>query len=394
MAPGLTGYNHDETILDRTDVSGLQLLWTTRASNIAGVSALVEDGGTLFVESTPSSAAYLTAVDESSGAQLWTTELYDYGPTAGIAAGDGLVFAPCETNGNIQNQAMCAFSESSGEKVWSYSHSCNCTPASYAATPPVYDNGVVYYGYRYGGNGMNGYFIAADAASGEVLWTYGCARQCGLSFTKQDTPAVAEGIVYLSGCHMRKFNGGVCALNAATGAFLWDYQDGSGGPSAVSAVEQEAFMAQNLNSGAEVVTKLSFEGSPLWTRTVCPSAGCPGLEPPAVGGGHVYVRGTDHELYALDSATGKVLWVSAPTCGEYEDSSPSVADGVVYIGADGRCGDTDALNASSGNVLWRASARGAKYGAPPIVLNGTLYAQCYDLCAYGLSDAARKAARY
>ena len=52
---------------------------------------------------------------------------------------------------------------------------------------------------------------------------------------------------------------------------------------------------------------------------------------PAVADGVVYVGSQDHTLYALDARTGKRLWSYAT--GSSIVSSPTVADGAVYVGS-------------------------------------------------------------
>jgi outer membrane protein assembly factor BamB len=53
---------------------------------------------------------------------------------------------------------------------------------------------------------------------------------------------------------------------------------------------------------------------------------------PAVANGVVYVGSVDHSLYALDARTGTKLWSFAT--GYYIESSPAVANGVVYVGSE------------------------------------------------------------
>ena len=54
---------------------------------------------------------------------------------------------------------------------------------------------------------------------------------------------------------------------------------------------------------------------------------------PAVANGVVYVGSDDGNVYALNAATGAKLWSYAT--GKLE-SSPAVANGVVYVGTDER----------------------------------------------------------
>ena len=53
-------------------------------------------------------------------------------------------------------------------------------------------------------------------------------------------------------------------------------------------------------------------------------------------------------MYALNATTGAKLW--SYTTGELVDSSPAVANGVVYVGSYDH--NVYALNASTGALLW------------------------------------------
>jgi outer membrane protein assembly factor BamB len=48
-----------------------------------------------------------------------------------------------------------------------------------------------------------------------------------------------------------------------------------------------------------------------------------------VANGVVYIGSWDHKVYALNAKTGKKLW--SYTTGSSVDSSPAVANGVVYF---------------------------------------------------------------
>ena len=65
---------------------------------------------------------------------------------------------------------------------------------------------------------------------------------------------------------------------------------------------------------------------------------------PAVANGVVYVGSDDDNVYALNASTGALLW--SYTTGNDVYSSPAVANGVVYVGSDD--GNVYALNANTG----------------------------------------------
>jgi outer membrane protein assembly factor BamB len=108
---------------------------------------------------------------------------------------------------------------------------------------------------------------------------------------------------------------------------------------------------------------------------------------PTVVGGVVYVGSWDGFEYALDAATGTLKWKTSlgitqgtSACGPFNlgvTSSATVQNGVVYVGG----GDSNwyALNAATGAVLWRVptgdnSATGGRYNwASPLIVGGFAY---------------------
>jgi len=102
---------------------------------------------------------------------------------------------------------------------------------------------------------------------------------------------------------------------------------------------------------------------------------------PAVADGVVYVGGDDGKVFAIDAATGRERW-SFPT-GEGPSSSPAVADGVVYVGSGDR--KVYALDAATGRKRWTYATRGVV--ASPAVVDGVLYVGTGDGNVYAL-DAA------
>ena len=69
---------------------------------------------------------------------------------------------------------------------------------------------------------------------------------------------------------------------------------------------------------------------------------------PAIANGVVYVGSWDDKVYALGAGTGALLW--SYTTGNVVTSSPAVANGVVYVGSDDD--NVYALNARTGTLLW------------------------------------------
>jgi outer membrane protein assembly factor BamB len=90
----------------------------------------------------------------------------------------------------------------------------------------------------------------------------------------------------------------------------------------------------------------------------------------AIAKGVLYV-GADY-LYALNAANGTLLWKSDFMLGTgTADTSPVIANGVVYTG--GSNYDLVAVDASSGSLLWKYTTSYGIGSDTPTVANGILY---------------------
>ncbi|MEA2558126.1 MAG: eukaryotic-like serine/threonine-protein kinase [Actinomycetota bacterium] len=88
---------------------------------------------------------------------------------------------------------------------------------------------------------------------------------------------------------------------------------------------------------------------------------------PVIANGVVYVGSDDHKLRAI-STTGKVLW--AHSTKDKVRSSPAVAGGVVYVGSND--GHVYAWK-TGGQALWVSKSLGGQVSASPLVVNGVVY---------------------
>ena len=106
---------------------------------------------------------------------------------------------------------------------------------------------------------------------------------------------------------------------------------------------------------------------------------------PAVVDGIVYFGSQDNGLYALDAATGSVVWQFRAA--SQVQSSPAVVDGVVYFGAND--GWFRALDAGTGAELWSYRTR-YPITASPAVANGRVYVGTTDRELLALDAATGK----
>jgi outer membrane protein assembly factor BamB len=97
-------------------------------------------------------------------------------------------------------------------------------------------------------------------------------------------------------------------------------------------------------------------GTPLWSRRIGPFV----YSAAALAHGRAYVGSYDHHLYALDARSGQVLWryrAVGPVSG-----APTVLRGLVYFSSCGSCSSyesdpaarrTFAVDAARGKLVWR-----------------------------------------
>lgn len=113
----------------------------------------------------------------------------------------------------------------------------------------------------------------------------------------------------------------------------------------------------------------AITGTKLWGKE---GLGYVHPESPAVGYGMVY-DGSQSGLYAVNAQTGRVIWTFP--MGGGAASSPTVSNGVVYVGSGGYDGTLYALDARNGTRLWTYPAL---VDGSPAVFHGVVYVGAYD----------------
>jgi outer membrane protein assembly factor BamB len=106
---------------------------------------------------------------------------------------------------------------------------------------------------------------------------------------------------------------------------------------------------------------------------------------PAVVDGTVYFGSQDHNIYALNAATGEQKW--AFKTGSWVESSPIVVGGVVYCGSND--GNLYALNAKTGEKIW-SFATVFPIRSSPAIANGVVYTGSDEYSVYAVDAATGK----
>jgi outer membrane protein assembly factor BamB len=355
-----TGYHPHE------GPSNSDLLWSFPTEGQVQSSPVV-DGGKVYFGSDDDN---LYCVDIATGTEQWAFETGNQVLSTPVVCG-GLIYVG-SSDGNLY-----AVDPEFGDEVWSYH-----IEAKYGqiVTSPVVVDGLVYFASD------EGAVYALDALTGEEGWRTPGAHEFWAS------PTVVDGRVLIGG-----LDGLMLCLDASDGSVLWTYQVGGyeGIYSSAAVVESPAdgfprvLFGSALDDNTLYCLKLA-DGSLDWKF----SPDGPVYASPAVHDGMVFshawgVNDTGGNVWALplvdptpgdgEILAGESFWHSFT--GDLQGgSSPTVADGRVYVGSDG--GDGGGLfcfDKTTGAPIWNRTLSGDVYSTP-WVEHGLVFVGCNDNC--------------
>lgn len=444
--PARTGDQSEETRIGIGNVGQLSPVRTYKTNSETGQStAPLIANGILYVATNRLYAFAATGATNCSAAPAACTPLWT-APTA-------YIHSMTIANGDVfvtDNEGVQAYSASGSENcsgtpkvcapLWATSTHTTTGPLFQPGPgSPVVANGVLYVPGAGDGIalGSGGAYVAAFAAAGTTgcsgtptvcvpMWTTtglpGGAGNAG-------SPAIANGVLYIANGSLYAFDAAGstdCSGTTKVCAPLWTAAiSGGGANSAAPAVADGIVYVGNPYSGLYAfaaagsancsATATGKTCAPLWNA---PSA--TGTGAPAVANGVVYDTTGGGELAAFDATaatncpgTGTVqtctrapLWTSAPLASGPLASSPTVANGVVYVASsNGGIYAYDAAGsvscsvpgtANSGTVttakecssLWSGAATGLSTiiygGGSPAIVNGVLFTGSGTIYAYSL----------
>lgn len=174
---------------------------------------------------------------------------------------------------------------------------------------PTVSNGAIYIGSD------DGSVYAIRSSNGSIIWKHQTQGRV------RSTPAIGDGRVYVS-----SLDGNIYALDANDGRELWHFATGG----------ERRYVAPGIHG---IVPKSEMMPDPFDTF----------LSSPTLSRGIIYVGSGDHSVYALNAATGMLVWKFAT--GNVVHASPTVANGVAYVGSWDRY--LYALDAATGSLRWK-----------------------------------------
>ncbi|HEX6685554.1 MAG TPA: PQQ-binding-like beta-propeller repeat protein, partial [Candidatus Limnocylindrales bacterium] len=297
-------------------------LWTYKVPSSVHGSLAVSDGMVLV----PTLRATLFALDAGTGNLVWRHDpepapegfnqrAYGY---YGVTVADGKVLFPYQTrHGEAASGLLVALDVKTGQRIWA-SAMAGATMSD--GTPAVADGRV------FVGSQTADQVISYNLATGAREWTAAAA----LGGWQDGIPSAAGGRVFIGS------NNGIIARDAATGATLWTYRSSSPSlvnqsatPAAAAVRGDVVYMA--FPSGA--VTALNAAtGAVIWDRLLPGSQYRGGsFTSPALSGNTLFVGANNGRFYALDALTGQPLWEH--NIGTWVSAGPAVSGNTVVVGA-------------------------------------------------------------
>ena len=272
--------------------------------------------------------SYLYALNVTDGELIWR-----------FKTNKSIVSDPCIWNDRVYltsyDTYLYALDADTGNLVWKFK-----TEAVIESSPIVYQ-GIVFFGSD------DNRVYALNASTGELEWkhvaTSPYSAEGASSGIVPGSPSAYEGIVYIgslyraftfvNGSSEYRTSGCMHGLNATTGELIWRFD--------VREIPEPRFDV----------------------------GGLPEPRHPQVYNGILYFGSWDHNIYAVNAKTGKLVW-SYLTNGIISQSAPRVYDNIVCVGS---CDSyIYALDAKTGKKIWSYKAAGP-VESPLSIDHGVLY---------------------
>jgi outer membrane protein assembly factor BamB len=347
------------------------ILWHVQLPGPVRSTPLVADG----VVYVGSAGGFLHALDRRTGDEVWRYRTD--APAHGSPAVVGQRVFITDMAGTLH-----AVDRASGTRLWAvrggavmpwpWGHESGDVFASSPTVAVVDGTERVFWG------GADGVLRAADAATGNLLWTLPTQGRI------RATPAVAGDRLVVGST-----DGMVYCADVRTGAVLWRFEtrgatlfSGDFGFDRRSVQSSPAIADGRVHFGARdgwFYTLDLADGRQLWDydHEVSWSNGSP-----AVSGNRVFEASSDARfIHALDASGGQEIW--RVMTDNVVWTSPVVTDSTVYFSAGD--GVVRALSVSDGSPRWEVALPYASHGSPTID-DGVLFVGTEDGGVYALRD--------
>ncbi len=373
--PGHTGLS-PETAISTTTAPSLASRWTARLGTPSYISpAVATSGGRALVYAGGGNHFY--AYPAGGGAPVWSYTL-----PAGVVESSPAVAGGVVYFGSTAG-TMFALNASTGARMCSYSTGQAILASPVVVGAPDGSGPVVYDG------------TVPNSGSGAEYAIYGPGNSHGACTTDWEfnSWAVTPGGTWSSPAYGMGAGGvpllvfgskdrddSVYALNAKTGARVWRYQTSTAADSDVGAAPTISPRGRNgFTDGVAYVTgkdKIVYAldlatGKLIWKYAL--ARGTNGdLAGAALVGDRIYV-GSDTGVYALNATTGALIWHVLPQATFFDSPAVTGPTGRQVLVAASNEGSLYALNLATGATLWTQKPDNSGFWGSPAVSQGGFY---------------------
>lgn len=308
VADGVVYFGSHDGNLYAVDAATGALKWKFQTPGEISSSPAVAEG-TVFLNND----ADFWALDAASGKPKWTLKTGE--PVAFAHRWDYFQSSPTYVDGAIYfgsaDGYIYAVEASTGKVLWKHK------TEGRVRTAPAFCEGVLYTG------SMDGNLYALDAKTGQLKWKFKTAGNAFFPLGEvQSTPAVADGAVYFG-----SRDGNLYAVDIATGQKKWAFSHG--GSWCISGPAIAGGLVFAGSSDGQFVNAVEAKtGQEKW-RFKMPSRV---FTSGAVAGGNVFFGAWGGEVLWFDTQTGKARGGAMAEAAV--QTSPVIADGVLYFGSD------------------------------------------------------------
>ncbi|NMG82603.1 MAG: PQQ-binding-like beta-propeller repeat protein [Methanosarcinales archaeon] len=323
--------------------------WMIRAAVHEGGSIVETDDNNIIVKNDDTSELY--------GVSDWPMFQHD---AAHTGATDDVVLPPLEMvwvsdtggsgSGSPSIVADTVFTHDSHGGVYAVDAKTGVTKWKYATGEIIYDSSptvsenTVYIG-------TEEHLYAIDATNGYFKWKYKTGHNVGMA-------TVVDGNVYFGA------RSDLYSIDATTGKDQWKLEGKVGGnefgPAVVGGVVYMIGFMRSETISDTIIAINAATGAEIWSCDLEDEAS----STPTVVDGIVYIGGNDY-LYAFDTSNGKEKWKYQ--VGGVIESSPAVSRGTIYFGSEDHF--VYAVDTATGKEKWRFKTDGSIQSSPAVSEN-------------------------
>lgn len=202
--------------------------------------------------------------------------------------------------------------------------------------------------------------VALDRQTGALRWRVSLHNEfhAGRSAPENPTfnhraatPLVHEGVIYVGSS-----DGGVYAVDPATGYKLWRFNAGAPVYSGIGLRDADTLMFGTMDGSVVLLNRRTRE------EVLRLHTGGGVVTTPVIAGDRVVVGSRDYQLYAFNLADGSLAWRFSYWF-SWIESTPALQNGLLYIGGSDYARVT-AIDPATGRARWGTIVNGMDWGTP------------------------------